>query len=245
VILQLDVGNTRTKWRLIGDDSVVERGVVASTQLLQLDLPLSIPDSPSQVQISSVAGAAVEGELAQRVQERWGCTAWFARSSAQACGMNNSYAQPERMGVDRWLAMIAAWRDAASDVCVIDAGSALTIDFVDAGGQHRGGFILPGLASMERALLSDTDRVRFGQAPADSLAPGLSTEEAVFHGLMLSQAGAVNLALQQYPDKPGLYFSGGNGQRLYQLLDIGGILREDLVLDGLSLLAAEEAVGAA
>ena len=68
---------------------------------------------------------------------------------------------------------------------IVDAGSALTIDFVAANGEHRGGYILPGIDSMERALLSDTDRVRFGEARRDCIDPGRSTEEAVYNGLLL------------------------------------------------------------
>ena len=76
-------------------------------------------------------------------------------------------------------------------LCVIDAGSALTIDIVSAAGQHEGGYIIPGAALMERALLLDTDRVRFDEEVGYALAPGTSTAEAVRHGIALAQAGAV------------------------------------------------------
>jgi type III pantothenate kinase len=134
--------------------------------------------------------------------------------------------------------MLAAWQPRRQQVCVIDAGSALTIDFVAAAGQHIGGYILPGLDSMERALLSDTDRVRFGEAARDSLEPGCSTETAVFNGLLLSQAGAVRLALEQVTGQCELVFSGGNGRLLRDCLGLGGSLEADLVLDGLALLGA-------
>ena len=140
------------------------------------------------------------------------------------------------------MAMLAAWQDARAAVCVVDAGSALTIDFVAAGGQHQGGYILPGLESMEHALLTDTDRVRFSDAARDQLDPGKSTEEAVYNGLLLSQAGAVALALDRAGADYALYFTGGDGRMLLGSLHLGGKFEEDLVLDGLHILAQEQVV---
>jgi type III pantothenate kinase len=240
VILQLDIGNSRAKWRLCQDGQVLERGVEQRAQLLARLAGIDHGRRPAAVWVASVAGEADEARLQQELEELWGITAWFARPAESACGLRNSYEEPRRMGVDRWLAMLAAWRDAESAVCVVDAGSALTIDFVSAGGQHLGGYILPGLDSMERALLSDTDRVRFADAARDQLVPGKSTEEAVYNGLFLSQAGAVCLALQLSGGDYSLYYSGGNGRVLCERLDLGGTVEPELVLDGLELLAAEE-----
>jgi len=237
LILQLDVGNTRLKWRLHDGQALRESGSQERSAHLQLP-ELSV--APAAVWVASVAGAEYNEQLSQRVQAAWGVSPWFAQSRAQACGVTNSYAEPERMGVDRWLAMIAAWTSVQAPVCVIDAGSALTIDLVTANGAHRGGYILPGLKLMERALLSDTDGVRFGEAPRDQLSPGRSTEAAVLNGLALSQVGAVATALARFGDSEVLVFCGGDGAVLQRLLDAGGDYRADLVLDGLGLLAAAE-----
>jgi type III pantothenate kinase len=233
LILQLDIGNTRIKWRLVEGADTVNCGAILRSG--GLDLP-PLEQAPEQVWVASVAGEELEALLKQ---EFTGVDVWFARTGERACGVSNSYAQPHRMGVDRWLAMLAAWNQAGDAVCVVDAGSALTIDFVSARGTHLGGYILPGLDSMERALLSDTDRVRFADAARDSLAPGQSTEEAVYNGLLLSQAGAVALALDRLDHVGRVYFSGGNGAVLQVALNRGGQFVPDLVLDGLALLANE------
>ena len=240
MILQLDIGNTRVKWRQCHNGKVLGRGVAPRLELAGLFADIGKDASPAQVWVSSVAGEEAENRLRQQIVEQWGVSPWFARPGSQACGLSNSYAQPQRMGVDRWLAMLAAWQDARASVCVVDAGSALTIDFVAASGHHLGGYILPGLESMERALLSDTDRVRFADAARDQLEPGRSTEEAVYNGLFLSQAGAVSLALHRVSGDYALYFTGGNGDKLFRKLRLGGKFHEDLVLDGLELLAAEQ-----
>ena len=235
MILLLDVGNSRLKWRLDLGEETVDRGVLqrADSGLLPL-----LTQNPREVWVSSVAGAEFESSLRQACTERWGLDPWFARSSAGDLGLSNSYSDPSRMGVDRWLAMLAAWRVYGGSVCVVDAGSALTIDFVSEAGEHEGGYILPGLDSMEGALLQDTDRVRFGDAPRDCIEPGRSTETAVFNGLFLSQVGAVSQALQ-ITESRHLVASGGNGEALLAALDRPGDYRQDLVLEGLKLLGAE------
>ncbi|MCX2979464.1 type III pantothenate kinase [Halieaceae bacterium IMCC14734] len=244
MILQIDIGNTRVKWRFGNGPEMLERGDHPRAEIAMLleTIPTSI--TPAAVWVASVAGESIATELGQACQQRWGLTPWFAESSAQVLGLQNSYVEPGRMGVDRWLAMLGAWHSRRQQVAVIDAGSALTIDFVAASGQHLGGYILPGMDSMERALLSDTDRVRFGTAPRDRLEPGRSTEAAVYNGLLLSQAGAIRLALEQVSGDCELVFSGGNGALLCACLGLGGTVEVDLVLDGLLLLGAESGLGA-
>lgn len=142
------------------------------------------------------------------------------------------------MGVDRWLAMLGARERQSGRLCVVDAGSALTIDIVDAQGCHEGGYIIPGPTLMERALLLDTDRVRFDEEVGYALSPGRSTAVAVRHGIALAQAGAVALALDRCGDGSiALLFCGGGGGPLMQLLDLGGQWAPELVFEGLEHMA--------
>jgi type III pantothenate kinase len=141
------------------------------------------------------------------------------------------------MGVDRWLAMLAAWQRLHAAVCVVDAGSALTIDLVDSSGQHSGGYIIPGSFLMERALLLDTGRVRFAEQVEYGLAPGVSTAQAVRHGIALAQVGAVGLAIDRADQPMQLVFTGGGAQQLRDLLGRDGELVPELVFDGLEIMA--------
>ena len=193
--LQMDVGNSSAKWRLLMDGAVQVRGVYVLEDAQSQQALLDCAAQVDQVWISSVASPATESRLSAMLEQRWSLKPWFARSGAACCGLKNSYLEPARMGVDRWLAMLAGWHRAKGRVCVVDAGSALTIDIVAAGGEHEGGYIIPGPLLMERALLQDTDLVRFAEDVDYSLAPGQSTAEAVRHGVSLAQAGAVAMAL--------------------------------------------------
>lgn len=239
VCLQLDIGNSSAKWRLLRGDTVVTRGRYQSGHTDAQALMLDCTETLDEIWVASVAAPAAEQQLAALLVGQWGVTPWFARSEAHTAGLHNSYAEPRRMGVDRWLAMVGARQREPGRLCVVDAGSALTIDIVSATGQHEGGYIIPGPALMERALLLDTDRVRFDEQIDYALAPGKSTAEAVRHGIALAQAGAVALALEQAGSEPiTLFFCGGAGETLMRLGQHAGHWVPDLVFEGLAVMAA-------
>ena len=240
VCLQLDIGNSSAKWRLLRGDTVIARGHYRAGDSASQATLLNCTDTLDEIWIASVAAPAVEQQLAALLVGQWGVTPWFARTEAHTAGLHNSYAEPGRMGVDRWLAMVGARQRAPGRLCVVDAGSALTIDIVSATGQHEGGYIIPGPALMERALLLDTDRVRFDEQIDYALAPGKSTAEAVRHGIALAQAGAVALALEQAGSEPiTLFFCGGAGETLMHLGPRTGQWVPDLVFEGLGVMAAQ------
>jgi len=239
ICLQLDVGNSSAKWRLLNDSHVVAGGKYVAGDDASRQLLLNCTSQLDQVWISSVAGSAAEAELAAMLLEQWGVEPWFARTRARTGSLSNSYDDPARMGVDRWLAMLAGRAREGGRICVVDAGSALTIDIVDGSGQHEGGYIVPGPVLMERALLLDTDRVRFDEEVDYALSPGSSTAEAVRHGIAMAQVGAVALAIDRGGgDAMQLLFCGGGGEALMQLLGRGGSLVPDLVFEGLGVMAA-------
>ena len=236
--LQLDVGNSSAKWRLVEDGQVSARGRYAPADVDSRQALLDCTSQLDQVWISSVAGESAESDLRSLLRDRWNVEPWFARTEPQTGDLKNSYEDPSRMGVDRWLAMLGAWSRQPGGLCVVDAGSALTIDLVAPDGRHEGGYIIPGPALMERALLLDTDRVRFEEDIGYALEPGRSTAEAVRHGIAVAQVGSVAQVLDSAEiDSPALFFCGGGGETLKALLDRGGELAPDLVFEGLGVRA--------
>lgn len=238
--LQFDVGNSSAKWRLVREGEVLARGRFvpgeeASLQELRAVLPV-----PTRIWISSVASPATEEALAELSKAQWQVEPWFARTESRTLDLANSYVDATRMGVDRWLAMLGARQRCKERFCVVDAGSALTIDLVAADGRHEGGYIIPGPHLMERALLLDTDRVRFDEDIEYLLPPGVSTGEAVRHGIALAQAGAVKLALEQAAEPlPRLFICGGGGGWLTDILQEASDNIPDLVFEGLEVMAQE------
>lgn len=242
--LQLDVGNSGAKWRLLVDDAVQARGRYAVSDPASAAPLLGCTEALDCIWVASVASAEQDQALAAMLTERWGVAPRFVTTPARTGDLVNSYREPQRMGVDRWLAMLGARARCSERLCVVDVGSAVTIDVVAADGHHEGGYIIPGAELMERALLRDTQRVRFDrQAPPD-LAPGTDTAQAVQHGIALALCGAVELAVNHAAaagEQPRFFLTGGGADAASGLLRIEFDLVPDLVFEGLSILSESAA----
>jgi type III pantothenate kinase len=236
VILELDLGNTRGKWRIVRGDEVVARGAADIADWLAGRVP-EVWSGADRVRVASVRDAALDLALLAALRPL-GAPVQQARSQAYCAGVTNAYADVARLGVDRWLAMLSAYNEFRVPVLVAQAGSALTLDLVDGVGLHRGGYIIPGARLMAQALLGSTDRVRFEPTTAlESLAPGAVTDACVHNGIALAMVGAVRLALQQARTSMGavrLVVAGGDAEALLRLMPGEPCeARPDLVLDGL------------
>ncbi len=238
--LQLDVGNSSAKWRLMRNGEIAARGHYRADDSESLATLLSCSTLLQQIWISSVADVQRNESLSSLLEGQWGVAPWFALSTARVGNLRNCYSEPGRLGVDRWLAMLGAQNHLRGRFAVVDAGSALTIDIVADSGLHEGGYIIPGVALMERALLLDTDRVRFEEQADYRLEPGQSPAEAVRHGIAASQVGAVRLVLGNLDIGPNeVLFCGGGASQLMALSDLGGRWIPDLVFEGLEMAAAQ------
>ncbi|WP_343222630.1 type III pantothenate kinase [Marinobacterium ramblicola] len=235
VILEIDIGNTFLKWRL--RDSA--KGCLGRGRVLTREaLGALIPDWRTEVDavwVCSVAAEEVSRGLAGLLRENGLPEPRFARTEAAAAGVINSYDNPSAMGIDRWLAMLAARQWTQRACCVVDCGSAITIDYLAANGQHLGGYILPGMRLLQQALLGNTARV-FVDRPVDRFdpSPGCNTSDAVTHGADFI-FDAIQLRLKQgLEPEMDLYVTGGDGELFWRLLGRGE-WRPDLVLDGLQV----------
>ena len=157
----------------------------------------------------------------------------YARSVRMLAGVVNGYREPERLGVDRWLALLTAWRELHGGAVVVSAGTALTVDILAADGQHNGGYIVPGLRLMRHALVSGTSGVRPAAETLPSLAPGRSTTEAVLHGCMAMAVALIERARRDVATP--VVLSGGDAGALAPWLAGPVLQRPDLVLDGLGI----------
>jgi type III pantothenate kinase len=242
VILELDIGNTRAKWRrLAGDGARVDGGAVEVDAIRE-----AIPwqeASVAAVRIASVAGDRFEAELSEFIQRRIDVVPRFARAGTQAGRIRSGYHVATQLGVDRWLSMLAAGQMTGEAFAVLDGGSAITLDLVAGSGDHLGGYIAPGLAAMRESLRQGTARVRPGASveriPA---APGRSTREAVNAGIVRMVGDFAVTEFSRFEsaqsDRAVLFVTGGDGEILAGLCDEAGIdarLVPELVLDGLAV----------
>jgi len=161
-------------------------------------------------------------------------------SPTHAFGVTNSYHMPKKLGVDRWLAYLAAYKEANAPVVVIDIGTAMTVDLVDGSGTHLGGWITPGFRLMNLALTEHTALVRSGGHHGEELSFGTQTKECVQNGCRAALAGTVLYAIEKAKTQfdgvqPILYLTGGGTNHLPPEIIKLGIYRPHLVLEGLSL----------
>ena len=243
MILEIDVGNSRLKWRLVrarslaleAADEIVSSGVLVHEGRFDFSLPAA--GKVDEVWVSSVL-AGYESRIADWCSAEYGVAAQFAKTNKLLCNVTNSYSDVSHMGVDRWLAMVAAYNSSPGEVVIVDCGSACTIDIVLADGRHRGGYILPGFSLMKASLLSKMKRVAEPSPLPVSASPGCSTIDALDAGLLVMLVGAIEQVRQQFPGARWL-FAGGDGHWLMgQVLSkLGSSVgyRACLVLDGLSI----------
>lgn len=263
MILEMDAGNSRVKWRLMRDNNgalVRETGgfVLANTALaeaaqsevgqvsadsstifLALGKQLAcLPASDvSKIKVSSVKGDRFNEGLSAWVIEKWALQPDFAAVERFCGNVKNSYKNVANMGVDRWLAMLAAFNDAEGPCCVVDCGSAITLDLVDGAGQHLGGYIVPGFHLMQEALSRKSPVLDVGDSPWNSLAPGLSTGGAIVNGLLSMVLGLVEGVARQHKDKASInwYLTGGDANLISPLVTWEHKVVPDLVMDGLAI----------
>lgn len=239
MILDIDAGNSCIKWRFTGPGPTVMRGI--ATSMRELEDALGSSPAPARVRLASVRGPDWSGSLHGYVRDTWSVEMEEAVSTRHASGVTNAYREPGRLGVDRWLAMLAARSRCERLFAVVDCGTALTLDVVGADGMHLGGYIVPGL-SLQRQSLKGMSRIRLSDEVSsdDPLRPGRSTDEAIRNGGIAMLTGWLcnEARVRQAAEGAGLFVTGGEADVLALGLERAGlsVRREpDLVLDGLAL----------
>ncbi|MGB0663006.1 MAG: type III pantothenate kinase [Pontibacterium sp.] len=252
--LEIDAGNTRVKWRLVSvtPQSPAATVIVESGNWLTSEPTYEKPTAWSgdirAVWIASVAGEAVNQKLAELCEVALAITPVFAISQASGAGVRNGYAEPSQMGVDRWLVMLAAYANSAAASVVVDAGSAITIDFTDDAGQHLGGYILPGRRLLLESLRQNTAQVAVPDKAQPSALLGQSTQACVLGGVDLIVQGMVSelvAGIDQHLGNGIVWLTGGDAPWFAHYIDVwqsktGRPLNyqivPDLVLDGLAVM---------
>lgn len=241
--LLLDLGNTRLKWALM----LQPGGWIAHDALDWSDdisdalaASLTGVHPPNMVVAASVVDAASEARVAGVIKSLFAMEPLWLRTPASACGVHNAYAEPQRLGVDRFLAMIAAYADGYAPCIVAGAGTALTLDALAADGRHLGGLIAPGPQLMQRSLLDATARVR-PERPGDVVIFADNTADAVVSGCWHAAAALVErFATRMAPElggSPRLVLGGGDAHDLQPLIALPAQVTRDGVLRGLAVWA--------
>jgi type III pantothenate kinase len=248
----LDVGNSSVKWAterngvLEGGGRFYYRdeGFSRAASRAWEGLP-----APRVLAVASVTDAGMEHEISEWAGSVWETTPCYIRASSQAAGVTSAYREPGTLGADRWAAIVAAHHDAENPVCVIDCGTAITLDVVDAAGNHQGGLIAPGLAMMRRSLVQETAAI----GPVPDRANGLpslfsrNTMEGVNSGVMHMAGALIDRVIEEAASGYGrtleAVITGGDAEILLPLLRSPPRYDRYLVLKGVAILAREMLCG--
>ena len=249
MILVIDVGNTRLKWAWLTSTGLSDQQAVMHRKAkpgIWTTALFDSPQRPSRVLVSNVAGPAMARTLVRLAKQKFQVDVEFVTAAHDFDGLTNGYLDPTLLGSDRWLALIGAWTKARSAICVVDAGTAVKVDSVDAHGQHLGGLIVPGIHMMREALMKKTSDI--ARAAADST-PSLAgilannTIGAVSRGAVFALAGLADRAAELIEHstgaKPRLFITGGDAGMITGTMRSRAEIVPDLVLQGLAVMAAQ------
>jgi type III pantothenate kinase len=249
--LLIDVGNTRLKWAWLEGSSLSEQRAVVHRDVEPEAWSKDVFDGarhPTRVLAANVAGEAMAWNLHRFSQACYGLEPEFITPTRSFHELTNGYLNPALLGADRWLAVIGAWTLAHTALCVVDAGTAVKVDSVNAHGQHLGGLIIPGIHLMRESLLSKTNGVAPAMAASATSPAGIlanNTISAVTRGAVVAAAAmadrAAQLVEQSTGEHPQLFITGGDAALIVESMQSRGTIVPDLVLQGIAVIAAQTA----
>ena len=249
-MLLLDIGNTRIKWGIFDNHNIHMNGAVNVREAQQddfLSLCQSFPSGIEKAVASSVLDSKISLKLEKKFKSFFGFNIEFIEAGKNFHDVLNGYDEPLSLGVDRWVAMIAARTEFKKDVMLIDMGTAITIDLIDKYGIHQGGKILPGFKLMSEALNKNTSNIQqiinlHDIEKKDVQFWGKDTRNVIISGIISAISGAIQVSLDKLNndvEEPVVIITGGDSEIFKDYLDRAYKFRPNLVLSGLAVLASQ------
>ncbi len=243
--LLIDIGNTRVKWQVEQAGCLIDEMQALDYKQPQFAIILKqywrdFPHAPAECVMASVAGDHIIEQIRSVLNDLWqSLPVLEAKSVAQHAGVMNAYSHPETLGVDRWLTLLASHRYYPGNICIVDCGSAVTIDYLAANGQHQGGLIAPGVQMMKQSLNTGT-----ASLPADhkqrEVTIADNTESAIHSGCVLAVTALIKQASHYKEQEYQLVLTGGDARMIAEQFSETIILDPNLVMRGLQVLCCEE-----
>lgn len=254
-MLLVDIGNTRVKWARLADGRMGKQHAAATfgwrvedyvRRVIGRGWSKQSARGGDRIVVSSVAGAGVNRMLAGAARRAGAPAPEFVASKRSAGGVTTAYLEPWRLGVDRFVGAIGAHHLAAGrSACVVNIGTAMTIDLIDGAGRHCGGAILPGPALMVDSLLRQTNGIRrraHGGAPGVQSLFARTTRTAIGQGSLYAAAAVIDRAIDEAQKalgrRPLLLLTGGGSATVRPLVLSACVSVPDLVLHGLAVWAS-------
>lgn len=246
MIFLIDIGNTQFKWAELHGGQLKFGGSqhYAHQPLENLfNQQWSNLEKPQTVLISNVAGEEFAQHILEWIKQHWQLRGVLLTTEKSRLGLINGYENPNQLGVDRWMSMLAAWQLFQSAFFLVSCGTAITIDVVKANGQHEGGLIIPGLDLMRLALTEHTARCHWNRHETQNnpLHWGVNTQTGIEMGTLQAAAAFINQAAKQSEQESSApihyILTGGDAKQLLPLLHQTYDYHPYLCLEGLAVVA--------
>lgn len=241
--LLVDIGNTQIKYVLQRENTAQLFSDVTYRDYHEFteELACNVFSNVGSVIVANVQG----NEILTKI-ESWALQQNIkflqVHSQKRAFGISSGYQQPTRLGVDRWLALVAAHQLYPNqNVLIIDAGTATTVDLLAADGEHRGGWIMPGVQTMFDSLLSNTQKIIAEPIKTVSVSFGVNSSECLNYGVWAMTIGSVKEAIVQANELlilDKVIVTGGNGEQIANFIPDSCELIPELLFHGLSCFRA-------
>lgn len=235
--LLLDAGNTRLKWAVVDDGQWQAQGSAHYSDLSALTRVL---EREAACYVASVARAQHEAQIAALLAS-WSISPTWLSAEAQCADVINTYVNPQQLGVDRWMGLIAARQRSRTATLVVSVGTAMTVDALSAEGRFLGGLIVPGVGMMQRALQQDTANVV--EVSGVWQAFPRTTADAAQSGVIAALGGAIERQYEQLAAAAGMrpccILTGGDAECVLPYLDLPVEQVPALVLEGMERATRE------
>jgi type III pantothenate kinase len=244
--LLVDIGNSRVKWATLDKEGLSpsqsfqrsKTGIKASLNKAWKSL-----EDIKAVYVANVGGDKLGQQLSEWTEKHWDITPKTIQSEQKRFGVSNAYDEAEKLGIDRWLSLIAARQHARQAQCIIDCGTAMTIDIVTKTGQHQGGMILPGLSLMRSSLAANTDALTEDEGEKEFKTLAANTYSAIQAGTLYSVTATLERIISDlklsFKDQIRFIITGGDAEHLLPLLPDELHHYPDIVLKGLAFYARQ------
>jgi type III pantothenate kinase len=235
--LLIDAGNSRLKWVVVDGGRWQMQGRCDYIDWSALTEQMT---TGTRCYIASVTSSAHEQQLAALLDSAGLAASWLT-AEAGFSDLKNTYINPQQLGVDRWMGLIAARRRTLDAVLVVSVGTAMTVDALSSDGVFLGGVIVPGTGLMRQALQQGTARVEV--AAGHWQAFPRCTADAVESGTVAALCGAIQQQHARLAEASGrmprCLLTGGDAGLLLPHLNISAEQVPELVLEGLDYVAGE------
>lgn len=238
MIILVDIGNSRAKFLFKQELILNETALVVNNSDISIAWLTQNWSQASKIIVASVADNKIITLIESWVKEK-GIKLTKINSEQQNFSVISFYTKPEQLGVDRWLGLLGANKLFPNkNVLIVDAGTATTIDCLMFDGQHKGGWILPGIDMMLSSLINNTANITAQINRQANIDFGANTSDNVNSACWAATIGTIELAIAQssvhFPVLDYVILTGGNANQLKSLLSHSTVVVENLVFHGLA-----------